>query len=74
MYGFTENNELINEANYTVGTGDPFIDLSRLSFASRKEMMEAARVLNPGDVFDTIVTSHSSVASNAQSRAVNNIR
>jgi hypothetical protein len=66
--------ELPNEANYNVGTGDPYMDMSRLSLHTRRELKEAARVLNPGDINSTLVTQHSTVVTNAQTRSVNNIR
>jgi hypothetical protein len=71
MQDQTVTAELTAEANYTPTT--VYIDLARLSLKSRLELMEAARVLNPGNILDTIVTQHSTVASNALTRHLANI-
>ncbi|MDE2102960.1 MAG: hypothetical protein KGL39_37295 [Patescibacteria group bacterium] len=72
MFSVAVKNELTAEASFT--PNDPYTDLARLSFPTRKELMEAARVLNPGAIFSTIVTQHSTVVTSAQSRFAVNVR
>lgn len=72
MYSFTTYNGLTSEANYDPtqpGTGYA-ADMARHSLQVRREMWEAARVLNPGNLRDTIVTQHATVVTNALANAV----
>lgn len=69
MYSQTVYNELTVEANYTP-IGDVSQDLSRLSFQTRRELKEAARVLSPGDILSPIITQHATVTANALAAAI----
>lgn len=48
--------------------------MTRVNFATRKELIEAARVLNPADPNNQIVTNLSTVNGNARTRALNDTR
>ena len=69
MYSQTVYNELMAETNYTP-IGDYSQDVSRLSFQTRRELQEAARVLSPGDVRSPVITQHATVTANAQAAAI----
>lgn len=63
---------LTSEATAPIQEGE--LMLARHSYPVRKELLEAARVLNPADPMNAYVTQHSTVCTNALARAINNIR
>ena len=56
MYSQTVNRELTAEGSYTPATYAD--DVSRLSFQTRRELWEVARILSPGDLRSQLVTNH----------------
>jgi hypothetical protein len=72
MTATTTVNELATEATLPVTTASA--TLARMSFPTRREMIEAARILDPADPLGTIVTQHATVVATAQTRSVTNVR
>jgi hypothetical protein len=72
MTATTIVNELTVEATLPATTSEA--TLARVSFQTRREPIEAARVLDPADPLGTIVVQHATVVATAQTRAVTNIR
>ena len=72
MTATTTVNELATEATLPATTAA--VTLARVSFQTRRELIEAARVLDPADPLGTIVTQHATVVATATTRSVTNVR
>jgi hypothetical protein len=53
------------QSELTIEAGNATTDFTKISFKTRRELIEAARILNPGDPLSTITTQHATVVTNA---------
>ena len=72
MTSQTLQNELVAEGMSTPASVAAM--LSKLSFHTRRELVEAGRELNPGDPLTQLVVQHATVVTNATTRSTTNRR
>jgi hypothetical protein len=72
MTSQTVLNELVAEGLLTPASVAAM--LSKLSFHTRRELIEAGRELNPGDPLTQLVTQHTTIVTNATTRSTTNRR
>jgi len=72
MFAVSLDLELQNEANVT--PTNAYERLARLSFHTRRELVEAARVSNPGNPLAYLTANYGTVATTARGRASSNVR